>query len=290
MTLVVLDLEWNGAFCKKLNGYFNEIIEIGAVRLNDQLEIAERFDEVICPQVSRKLTHWVSDLTGYTDEQVRGGIRFTEAMERLGRFIGDSGETVLLTWSNTDLSVLMENCRYYYGDERIPFMNYYLDLQAYAQHRQQLGTAQQVGLGNFAELLGMDHETLELHHAIDDSVLTAQILRRVYDRPSFEAALRPTDDEFYARLRFKPSFVRELDDPAARPEYFVFRCEQCGETLKPTAPWKFLHRYFTAPLQCACGKNYVGRVQIRCFYDGPKVKRWLRPAAEPKKGDSEPAE
>lgn len=291
MTLVVLDLEWNGTFCKKIGGYFNEIIEIGAVRLNEQLEIVERFDEVICPQVSRKLTHWVSDLTGYTDEQVRNGIRFTEAMERLGCFIGNVSDAVLLTWSNTDLSVLMENCRYYYNDERIPFISYYLDLQAYAQRRRQLSNAQQVGLEKFAELLGLDCDALELHHAIDDSVLAARILRHVYDRPSFEAALCPTDDEFYSRLRFKPSYVCDWNDPAVKPEQFAFHCEQCGKLLKPVAPWQFHHRYFVATLPCSCGSKYVGRVQIRRLYDGPKVKRWLRPVtAEQKTTDAAPSE
>jgi inhibitor of KinA sporulation pathway (predicted exonuclease) len=76
-------LEWNGAYCKKVGGYFNEIIEIGAVRLGDDLSVSERFDAVIRPTVSRKLTHWVTDLTGYTDEQVKSGVTFFEAMDAL---------------------------------------------------------------------------------------------------------------------------------------------------------------------------------------------------------------
>lgn len=34
MRFVVMDLEWNGAYCRQTRGYFNEIIEIGAVRLD----------------------------------------------------------------------------------------------------------------------------------------------------------------------------------------------------------------------------------------------------------------
>ena len=279
MAIVVLDLEWNGAFCKKLGGYFNEIIEIGAVRLDERLEIADRFDAVIRPRVSRKLTHWVTDLTGYTDEQVRSGITFAQAMERLHRFIGDEGAT-LLTWSTTDLTVFMENCRYYYEEEHIPFVSRYLDLQAYAQRRLSLDTAQQVGLAKFAELLGMDSESLDLHHAIDDSVLSARILKRVYDKASFCAAVRATDEEFYRRINFKPTFVRELDDPAVRQKDFRFRCECCGKRLKPAEPWQFRHRYFTTTLRCSCGKEYTGRVQIRRLFDGPEVKRRLIPKAE----------
>ncbi len=34
MNIVVLDLEWNGAYSRKLRGFINEIIEIGAVKLD----------------------------------------------------------------------------------------------------------------------------------------------------------------------------------------------------------------------------------------------------------------
>ena len=63
MAIVVLDLEWNGTYCKRVDGYFNEIIEIGAVRLDKKFNIEAQFDAVIRPRVSRKLTHWVTDLT-----------------------------------------------------------------------------------------------------------------------------------------------------------------------------------------------------------------------------------
>lgn len=274
---MVLDLEWNGAFCKRLNGYFNEIIEIGAVKLNEDFTIADRFDVLIRPRVSRKLTHWVTDLTGFTDEQVRQGTTFSKAMDRFYRFVGDE-EMLLLTWSTTDLLVFMENCRYYYGEESLPFVSHYLDLQAYAQQRLGLGTAQQVALAKFAELLGMDSSTLELHHAIDDSVLAAHVLARVYESASFNAATRPMNEEFYRRITFKPSFVRELDDPAAKTADFTFRCELCGKRLCLGSPWQFMHRYFQAPLHCpSCAAQYIGRVQIRRLFDGAQVKRRLLP-------------
>lgn len=43
MQYIVADLEWNGAFSKKAHGYFNEIIEIGAVKLDSQLQPAGGF-------------------------------------------------------------------------------------------------------------------------------------------------------------------------------------------------------------------------------------------------------
>ena len=287
MPIIVLDLEWNGAFCSKVNGYFNEIIEIGAVRLSDTLEIEDCFDAVIRPRVSRKLSHWVTDLTGYTDEQLKSGTTFVDAMDALHRFVGDKGAT-LLTWSNTDLLVFMENCRYYYDNDRIPFISHYLDLQSYAQQRQGLGTAQQVALVKFAELLGMNSDDLELHHAIDDSRLSTQILQRVYDKRSFKSAVQPLNEQFYRRITFKPSFVKDLDDPAVRRKDFQFRCTSCGKRLKAKGNWKFFHRHFQASLACpSCDAEYVGRVQIRQLFDGPQVKRRLLPKTEKQPEESQ---
>ena len=274
MTYVILDLEWNGAYCDKLGGYFNEIIEIGAVRLSEDRCIEDRFDAYIRPVVSRKLTRLVTNLTGITDDQVKNGVSFEQAMERLQRFIGK--DAVVMTWSNTDLTVLMENCRYFYHDERIPFLSAYLDLQSYAQSRLELGTAQQVALSKFAELLQLSSEDVELHHAIDDSLLAAAIFRRVFEPSSFQKAVSPVDDEYYRRLTFKPFFIREIDDPIIRRSDLRFSCECCKRNLKRVGDWQFQHRFFTATFRCsACKAEYIGRVQAKRKYDGVEIKKRL---------------
>ena len=70
MQYIVLDLEWNGAYSKQAHGYFNEIIEIGAVRLNEQLQPDGKFHVVIRPQLSRKLSEIVTNLTSITAEEL----------------------------------------------------------------------------------------------------------------------------------------------------------------------------------------------------------------------------
>ncbi len=77
MTYIVMDLEWNGAYSKKAHGYFNEIIEIGAVKLDDTLEITGRFHAVIKPVVSKKLSEIVTNLTSITDEELEEGTTFS---------------------------------------------------------------------------------------------------------------------------------------------------------------------------------------------------------------------
>ncbi len=44
---IIMDLEWNNTYCKKKKGFMNEIIEIGAVKLNSNLDIVDTFSVFI---------------------------------------------------------------------------------------------------------------------------------------------------------------------------------------------------------------------------------------------------
>ena len=134
MQYIVIDLEWNGSYSKKAHGYFNEIIEVGAVKVDEQMRMVDTFRAAIKPVVSKKLSTIVTDLTNITAEELEDGTTFTAMMRQLSRWMGNEPSTVL-TWSTTDLLVLMENCRYFTGRQEIPFLQNYMDFQAYAQER-----------------------------------------------------------------------------------------------------------------------------------------------------------
>lgn len=53
MDYVVVDLEWNNAFDYKTKKGINEIIEIGAVRLNHNLQVVDTFKQLIKPKLSK---------------------------------------------------------------------------------------------------------------------------------------------------------------------------------------------------------------------------------------------
>ena len=102
--------------------------------MEDGARIADTFHAVIRPVYSKKLTEFVTNLTSITESDLEDGTTFPKAVDRLCRWIGE-GDAVLLTWSTTDLLVLIENCERFFGNRTIPFMSAYADLQAYAQRR-----------------------------------------------------------------------------------------------------------------------------------------------------------
>lgn len=275
MQYVVIDLEWNGSYSKKAHGYFNEIIEIGAVKLDEDMQIVDTWRAAIRPVVSKKLSDIVTDLTNITPEELEDGTTFSSMVSQFRRFAGQE-PTAVLTWSTTDLVVLMENCRYFFGSDQLPVMRYYMDLQAYTQRRLELTGGQQLGLSKAGELLSVPAEDISLHRALDDSLLSAKILQQIYEPESFKASLLSVNSEFYRRLTFKTTIISDLNDPLVKKSDLRFSCPECGRNLRVSRKWRFFSRAFCAQLSCShCGKQYTARVQFRLKYDGMECRKKL---------------
>ncbi len=275
MQYIVIDLEWNGSYSKKAHGYFNEIIEVGAVKVDEQMRMVDTFRAAIKPVVSKKLSTIVTDLTNITAEELEDGTTFTGMMRQLSRWMG-SEPSAVLTWSTTDLLVLMENCRYFTGRQEIPFLRNYMDFQVYAQQRMGVDTSQQLGLARAGEMLGIPEDNMSLHRALDDSKLTAAILQKVYEADSFASAIMPVDDEFYKRITFKTVIIKDLDDPLVKRSELTFDCPNCGKNMKRKGSWRFRNRAFCAEFSCRCADvRYTGRVQFKLKYEGVEVRKKL---------------
>ena len=118
--IVVLDLEWNGAYSKRIKGFLNEIIEFGAVKLDAQMQPEDTFAALVRPQVGKKISDKIAALTSITDEELASGTQFMRAVSRFRQWAGDC---LLMTWGTSDILTLIENCRYFSGNGHIPFFD-----------------------------------------------------------------------------------------------------------------------------------------------------------------------
>ena len=90
MDYIVLDMEWNQPWPgspsarKVLPGQIRgEILQIGAVRITPEQQVADEFQVLIRPKYYRRLNRRVSKLTGIKEAQLREeGLPMVEAMER----------------------------------------------------------------------------------------------------------------------------------------------------------------------------------------------------------------
>ena len=123
MDYIVLDMEWNQPWpgspsAKKVLPVQirGEIIQIGAVRITEDQQVADEFQVLIKPKVYRHLNRRVSKLTGIKEAQLKEqGVPYPEAMEQFHTWCGEN--IIFLTWGFDDITILRENLRLYGLDE-----------------------------------------------------------------------------------------------------------------------------------------------------------------------------
>ena len=278
MQCVILDLEWNSGYCKRIQGFINEVIEFGAVKLDEQMQIIGQFSIFVRPEITRRLNATVRELTQLTNEDLKNGATFTYAVSKFKKFVGDS---VLMSWSTADLDTLEANCTYYYGSQRIPFLHHYADVQEYFQALHEPVCKNQTALQNAAQELHIPIDDIPLHRAVGDSILTARILQKIYDAERFAPFIREADDEFYDRLNFHPVYLYHYDHPLVDKSQMYFLCPDCQQLCRQSDQWKVRNKAFHAAFECpACGQHYKGRIQFKQYYDGVKVTKRLLPAGQ----------
>lgn len=119
MDYIVLDMEWNQPWPGSPSSrkvlpvqIRGEILQIGAVRVTEDQQVADEFQVLIKPKYYRRLNRRVSKLTGITESRIREeGVSMCDAMESFRSWCGE--EVVFLTWGFDDITILKENLQLY---------------------------------------------------------------------------------------------------------------------------------------------------------------------------------
>ncbi len=181
MYYITLDLEWNQAYAQKamavqkqlscrLRG---EVIQIGAVKLDEQMHICGSYSVIIKPKHFRNIHRQVEKLTGITQEQMDRGMPLAEAAEGFRRFCGDS--FVFLTWGPDDIPMLKDNFRIH--GLSTSWLDATYDMQIMF-NRQTDGLSKQRSLEHAMEHFGIAM-TLPAHDALNDAYFTALVAQRL---------------------------------------------------------------------------------------------------------------
>lgn len=278
MEFVILDLEWNGAYNRRTKGFLNEIIEFGAVKVDENLELLDTFEVLIHPAITKKLSGKIRTLTNITNEDLAAGYPFMEAVGYFQEWVGDAA---LLTWGTSDILVLIENFRYFTQEEQIPFLSQYADLQAYCEQAIRYEKGKQMGLSTAAKLLKIDVTDFDHHRALEDSLLSLRCMQLLYKMEDFLPFLLKADEEFYRRIQFKTTIVCDLEHPLIKRSDMVFHCDRCGRRAVRQSEWQLKNKSYRAVFLCrSCQYKFYGRVQFKLKYEGMLVKKRILPYKE----------
>ena len=143
MDYIVFDLEFNMFF--KFNegdtanpDLKNEIIQIGAVKLNEKLETIGKFDLLIRPVIYKRINPYVKRKTNINTSGLSREHLFGKAIESFNSWIGS--EYILCSWGHDDILALRENCLFF-GFDALAFNKFiniqqiYMNLRSLANSR-----------------------------------------------------------------------------------------------------------------------------------------------------------
>lgn len=274
MSYVILDLEWNGSYSKTLHKYVNEIIEFGAVKVDDNFKITDTFSALITPKIGKKLCSKVKELTKITNEELANrGISFLDASALFTEFLGDS---VLMTWGTSDIHALIENYSYYTDDYHLPFLKKYCDIQKYCEKALDMyNPSCQMGLSKCAEILEIDFAAEGQHRAFADAELSLKCIEKfVRTYPIVNHIVDADNDNFYNKMTFKAYYITDLDSPDIDKSQLRFYCDCCNKQARRLKKWKLHNKSFSAEFYCKhCQRNFIGRISFKKKFDSVTVKK-----------------
>lgn len=272
MNYIIMDLEWNNSYMKSTQKFINEIIEIGAVKLDENMKEIETFSELIKPVVSRKLRSRIKNLTHITNDDIKTGKPFSTVINEFEKWAGD--DVVFLTWGDTDIRTLLSNIKVFLKKDDITFLRKYADLQRYCQCFINMENIQQAGLSYAAECLQIDAEQFPHHRALDDSLLSAECLKKTFISEKLNDFIKDCNEDFYARLAFKPYVIKNKNDPLIDKNLFNCYCDICGGKVEVVKKWKFSNQSFRGIFFCKnCDREFRVNLRIKKFYDYIDIKR-----------------
>ena len=202
MNYIVMDMEWNQPWpgspsAKKVLPVQirGEIIQIGAVRVTEDQQVADEFQIMIKPKYYRHLNRRVSKLTGIKESRLREeGIPFPEAMEQFRQWCGE--DIVFLTWGFDDIGILRENLMLFGLDTGFTDRWYNAQMMFNAQTD---GSTSQKALKTAMEIFEIE-ATRPAHDALGDAYHTALICARLDLRKGigeYDAALKDHENGFH---------------------------------------------------------------------------------------------
>ena len=239
MQYIILDLEWNQPISYHSPAYKSvggkllfEMIQIGAVKVDERFQVVDSFSQLIQPQHYVRLHPRISRITHITQDDLADAPSFNEAVAAFAQWCGE--DYVLLTWGCDDISVLYQNMTFFQCETKLS--------KIYDAQRL-FGEV----IGNLKERRGLkaameemqispDEEAMPFHNAVNDAYYTALVFARMpQPEKVLEYPLTPrklqhldrTKKECTAILR-----VRSIKDALKSTAAQKPPCPVCGKRME----------------------------------------------------------
>lgn len=246
MNYIVFDLEWNqGDAPVTVEGktLTFEIVEIGAVKLNENKEKIGEFSRLIKPQVHKHMHRITGKLIHLTMEDLENGEPFPVVADDFLKWCGE--DPVFCSWGPLDLTEFQRNLDFFgmplLSDRPIAFY----DVQKLYSLAYDDGKSRKA-LETAVDELKLEKD-IPFHRAMADAEYTAKIFRKLSDKVlqkvSFDTYVTPKSKKQEIHITFDnyhKYISREFDskeDILENIEIMSTKCYLCHKNIKRKVKW-----------------------------------------------------
>ncbi|HBL38415.1 MAG TPA: 3'-5' exonuclease [Flavobacteriales bacterium] len=168
---IIYDLEatcWRSRAPKRV-----EVIEIGAVKVDESLNIIDEFCAFVRPTLHPQISKFCTQLTSITQSDIENAPHFDEAIEDFEDWIDPQvNRAVLMSWGEFDKRQLLSDSDLHNID--LPWLRYHACLQHH--YSKWKGSKNQIGLKSALEMEGLAYSGTQ-HRAIEDARNMARLFQ-----------------------------------------------------------------------------------------------------------------
>ena len=275
MAFIIIDLEFNNL--EGIHKYYpdlfkkypslenidldNEIIEIGAIKLDNYMKPLKEFREFIKPSVIPVLNPKISEITGILDSDLEKGLTFQEGIEKLADLIDDGD--IICSWAKDDIIEIINNA-IHHKYEKINWLKNYLDLQEYSTKI--LGKKKSLSLKNALEEFKIKVDDSKLHDALNDAIYTSEVFRRIYNSKAIKNYIIKDIYNMPARV------IKNLNEYTLDKEKLSCKCPKCKLDIELEYDFIPMKWRFIAIGKCKkCNNKIVDEVIVKQTFSGEEV-------------------
>lgn len=246
MNYIVLDLEWNQSNTGKepeVKLMPFEIIDFGAIKCNEHMEMVDEFNHLIKPSVYQNMHHITSKIIHLHMKDLQKGMSFPEVIKEFRSWCGD--DYVFCTWGPLDLYELQRNIRFYHLEPLSNVSLRFLDVQklfSIAFEDRKLRRNLEYAI----DFLGIEKD-IPFHRAFSDAYYTAKVLNKipqeVLTNYSIDTFILPKthDEEIHVMFTDYMKYIsREFEDKHKAMEdreVVSTKCFLCHKNIRKRIRW-----------------------------------------------------
>lgn len=281
MQYIILDLEWNQPLSNQSSVYRKvgdrlifEMIQIGAVRVSERMEIIDSVSIPIRPTWYQKIHPRIRAMTGLDQDILADAPEFREAMDQFIRWCGD--DYSLLTWGCDDVSVLQQNLDFFEYQAELPSL---CDLQLC--FRDVFQCKERMSLPAAMEMLEIEpEEDRSFHNAVHDAYYTARVFQHISEPEQVLRYIQKPRCLIRPRARAGEAVFDSLKEALASETARKPVCPKCGRVLELDGEYvkQSADKYVTLGI-CKSHGSVIVRLRFRPMPDGKRLVKRTEDAA-----------